>query len=193
MVSSYNKIMTLFAKDVMDRDIPFVDEDATIDKIAIFMSKEKTPYVIVKHKGYAVGIITDTDIIKKVVAKNLLPKKVRAKDIMSYPLIFVRPNDEVQVATSKMRIHNINRVVVIDEKKNLVGVITSERLAKTLPEFIDILELKNEIENEKKRIFSEGPEEESMFGICDECGNISDDLRYVDGKWLCESCRENLL
>ena len=184
--------MALLVRDVMNENIMFVDENTTVDKIAEFMSKHHASCVIVKKKNSAVGIITDTDIIKKVVAKNLKPKNVKAKEIMSYPLIFVRPDDEIQVATTKMRMYNLSRVVVIDENKNLVGVVTADAIARTVPELIDILELKNEIAAEKEKIFKEVPEEESLFGVCDECGNISDDLRYVDGKWLCESCREQL-
>jgi len=184
--------MGLLVRDVMNENIMFVDESTTVDKIAEFMNRQYASCVIVKKRDSAVGIITDTDIIKKVVAKNLQPKNVKAKEIMSYPLIFVKPDDEIQVATTKMRMYNISRVVVIDDNKNLVGIVTADAIARTVPELIDILELKNEIAAKKEKVLKETPEEESLFGICDECGNTSDDLRYVDGKWLCESCREEL-
>ena len=182
--------MPLKIKDIMTSPPIFVEYTTTIDKVAKVMSENRISSVLIKKGGKAIGIITDSDIIKKVVAKDLLPSKVKVGEIMSYPLIYVKPEDEISIATYKMKKFNIRRVVVINENKEVVGIVTATDIARTVPEMIDILELKREMGEypESTPII----EEEPYFGICEECGNESDDLKFVDGRWLCESCRENL-
>ena len=181
--------MPMLVKDVMTTPVIFVDYETTIDEVARVMSKNRISSVLIKKDDKAVGIITDSDIIKKVVAKNLLPSKIKVGEIMSYPLIYVKPDDEVSVATYKMKKFNIRRIVVI-ENGMVVGIVTATDIARLVPEMIDILELKKEMGEypESTPII----EEEPYFGVCEECGNESNDLRFVDGKWVCESCRENL-
>ena len=181
--------MPMLVKDVMTTPVIFVNYEATIDEVARVMSKNRISSVLIKKDDKAVGIITDSDIIKKVVAKNLLPSKIKVGEIMSYPLIYVKPDDEVSVATYKMKKFNIRRIVVI-ENGMVVGIVTATDIARLVPEMIDILELKKEMGEypESTPII----EEEPYFGVCEECGNESNDLRFVDGKWVCESCRENL-
>lgn len=181
--------MPVLVKDVMTTPVIFVDYETTIDEVARVMSKNKISSVLIKKDDKAVGIITDSDIIKKVVAKNLLPSKIKVGEIMSYPLIYVKPDDEVSVATYKMKKFNIRRIVVI-ENGMVVGIVTATDIARLVPEMIDILELKKEMGEypESTPII----EEEPYFGVCEECGNESNDLRFVGGKWVCESCRENL-
>lgn len=103
---------------------------------------------------------------------------------MARPLVTSKPDDTILEATRKMKRNNIKRLVVLHKGK-LVGTLSLSDIARSSPEMIDLLEYKlkmKELPTEIKERFTSG--------ICDFCGNYSDDLRNINDKWLCETCRE---
>jgi len=173
-------------KDLMQRKVHTVDVNASAYSIAKLMAKTRIGCAIVLKKGKPVGIVTDSDIIERVVAKNKQAKKIKAKDIMSSPLITVSPEDSIVDASRKLRKNVIKRLPVVKNGK-LVGIITNTDISSVTPEFLNILE-------ERMKMKESGEEpvrtEETTIGICEGCGNYSDDLKYVNGQWLCPTCRE---
>lgn len=167
----------------MNKNVISVDENSTIQNIAKKMKGIGS--VLVKRKGKVYGIITDSDIIKKIVARGLDPKKVKAKDIVSTPLITIDADENVQKASYLMKKHKIKRLVVIKNDK-IVGIVSATDIARNVPELIDILKFKQELTGEVKRPRYEELETETI-GICEECGNIGR-LTLVEGRWLCEFC-----
>jgi signal-transduction protein with cAMP-binding, CBS, and nucleotidyltransferase domain len=133
-----------------------------------------------------VGILTDSDLIKKIIAKNKKPSSVKVKSIMSSPLVTSKPDETILEATRKMKRNNIKRLPVIENGK-LVGILSLSDIAKSSPEMIDLLEYKL-----KMREYPTEIKEKFTSGICESCGNYTDDLRNVNDKWLCETCREEL-
>ena len=79
---------------------------------------------------------------------------------------------------------NIRRLGVMYKGK-LVGLISSRDILSVMPELIEILV-------EKARIEGEIPESPPMAGYCDNCGRWSDDLKEVEGRFLCKECRIEL-
>jgi len=178
--------MPLLVKDLMSKKVNTIEENKTVFHAAKQMAKERRGYVVVLKKGKPIGILTDSDILEKVISKGKDPKKVKVKDVMTTPLITISPDEELVEASRIMRKNLIKRIPVVKNGK-LVGVITDNDIAKTSPEFINIIE-------ERLRAKEEGFEpkrtEGRISGICEECGNYSDMLYYVNGKWLCENCKD---
>lgn len=178
--------MPIYVKDIMIKPVITIDQEKTVKQAGEMMKKTRRGCLIVTKKGKPVGILSDSDVIKRVVAKNLLPSKVKIKKVMSSPLIVIGPNDDILTAVRKMKKSNIHRLPVVSEGK-LIGLISLSDIAKTSPEMLDLLEYRM-----KMKSFEPEIKEKFTSGVCDSCDNYSDDLKNVNDQWLCERCREEL-
>jgi predicted transcriptional regulator len=135
----------------------------TVQDIAILMNRYQIGCVIIVDDEKPVGIITERDMIKRVICKKLAPEKVRVTDVMSKPLVNASPNMRAGDAAKIMLQWNIKKLPVVEEGK-LVGLVTltdllrtegviealngcalngvSERLKKTLDIYFDDAKLK---------------------------------------------------
>jgi len=78
----------------------------------------------------------------------------------------------------------VKRLPVIENGK-VVGIVTSTDIARTVPDFMEILKERLEMRMSKPMI-----ETAVTSGICEVCGNYSEYLVYEDEQWVCEDCRE---
>lgn len=176
--------MALLVKDIMTKPVVAIDINKSAKHAGMLIKKTRKGALIVVKNGRPVGILTDSDLIKKVIAKNILPSRVKVKNIMSKPLIVAGPNDDITVATKKLRRSNIKRLPVVDKGK-IIGVVSLTDIAVASPGMIYVLENRLKMKEEPFAI-----REKFASGICDSCGNYSADLKNAGGQWLCETCRE---
>ena len=181
----------MLVKDIMSSPVVTLDEDATSNKVATLMDKNDLGCVIILNKaGKPVGIITERDLVSRVLAKNLLPNSTRAKEIMTAPLVTIQPDATISEAARKMSRLDIRRLGVI-YKGNLVGVISSRDVLSVMPELIEIIQETTRLEDAVHA--EETEDEETPFsGYCDRCGGFSENLKGTDGQNLCEDCRIEL-
>ena len=182
----------ILVKDVMSSPAVTTPENTPIDKTAQLMSSDRLGCIIVTSKdGKALGIITESDLVKQVLAKNIRPNKLTAKDVMSAPLITVDP-DEVLTETAKRMIKlKIRRMGVI-YKGNLMGIISSKDILAITPELLENMQEKARIECKPTDEDSEISESTSVTGYCEQCGSWSENLEEIDGTNLCEECKMEL-
>ena len=83
--------------------------------------------VVVVNKGQPVGIITERNVLERVLVRNLNVYQTQAKDIMSTPLVSIGSDRPIKEALDLMRQHNIRRLAVT-ENDALVGLVTERRL-----------------------------------------------------------------
>ena len=179
----------MLVKDVMSSPVITVNEDETVEKVAQLMDKYRLGCIIVTSKdGKPVGIITERDLVVRVLAKNILPSKLKANEVMSSPLMTISPDATISEAARMMSRLNIRRLGVV-YRGELIGIISSKDILAVTPELIEIIQEKARIESQ-----SSGGEAETapLAGYCDRCGAWSDDLREVEGQFLCEDCRIEL-
>lgn len=171
-------------KEAMNTKPISVNPEETVKTAAVLMKENKIGSCIVK-KDKPVGIITESDILKKVVAEGLKPDEVTVEKVMSTPLIVTDPYVDIEEAMKTMSKSNIGKLPVI-EKGELIGIIAMKDILRLSPALLEISrEWSNIVEEEKEkhtgeRIFS---------GKCEECGTLSTDLREVNGTLLCGDCR----
>jgi len=103
------------------------------------MNKFDIGSVIVTASGRPVGIITETNIMRRIVGPRMDPATIWAKDIMTGPLITIDPNADLTEAAKIMAKNNINRLPVMEGDK-LVGLISSTDIVKANPTQLSILE-----------------------------------------------------
>jgi len=181
----------MLVKDAMTSPVLTVDENTPVDKIAQLMDKHGFGCIIVTGKdGKAIGVITEKDMVSRVLAKNVLPAKLKAKKVMSTPLITINPDLTLSEAARTMSRLNIRRLGVM-YKGNLVGIISSKDIVSITPELIETIQEKARLENAKA---SEEEETETtpLAGYCDRCGAWSDTLKEIEGQFICEDCRAEM-
>lgn len=173
----------MVVKEAMSSPVVTMKEDEDIVKVAKMMETGNVGAIIVADKeGKPLGIVTERDIVIRVVAKGDTPHKVRVKDVMTSPLKTVSSDMALIDAMSMMNKLNIRRLGV-SYKGGLVGVVTEKDILRLVPAIIEIAQ-------ERSRIMGgEAPAGPSLEGFCDRCGIHSMNLRSVGGEFLCEDCR----
>jgi CBS domain-containing protein len=180
----------MLVRDVMSSPVVTMDEDETSNKAATNMDMHDLGAVIVTNKaGKSVGIITERDLVIRVIAKNLKPDTVNAKEIMTTPLVTVEPEATISDAARRMTRLDIRRLVVI-YKGNLVGIISSKDILGVMPELIEIMQERSRIEGAESS--EESEEEAPLSGNCDRCNVYSESLKERNGQNICEECRAEL-
>ncbi len=129
----------VIVRDVMAKNVKTVKTDDTVHAAVQKMIKFDIGSVIVTAGGRPVGIITETNILRRIVGPRMDPSTVWAKDIMTSPLITIGPNSDLAEAAKIMAKNNINRLPVMDGGK-LVGLLSSTDIVKANPTQLGILE-----------------------------------------------------
>jgi CBS domain-containing protein len=130
--------VTLKVEDVMVREVITIDENSTVKEAAEVMNKFEIGCLIAVRKGKAMGIITERDLLKRVVADAKNANKTKVKDVMSSPLVVVEPNIDLEEAVKLMFQMKIKKLPVVEEKR-LVGLVTLTDMARFQPQMIKIL------------------------------------------------------
>lgn len=117
--------------DLMSRDVVTTLPDVSMDEAAITMGERHIGSLIVLVNGEPNSIVTERDLLTKVIAAGLNPKEVRVQDVMSSPLLSIRPTATIKEAARTM-LAKKGRLAVFDDGK-LVGVITASDLVHAVP------------------------------------------------------------
>jgi CBS domain-containing protein len=120
--------VSLKTGDVMVREVSTIDENASVKEAADIMNQFEIGSIIATRKGKAVGIITERDLLKRIVAEGKNAKKTRVKDIMSSPLVVITPNTDLEEAARLMFEKKIKKLPVIDQNR-LVGLVSLTDIA----------------------------------------------------------------
>ena len=99
---------------------------------------------------------------------------------MSTPLITVSEGKTVGDAAHMMIKHRVRRLPVVDEDNSVIGIVTVR----------DLLTVSTEINELMADLIEVNRIEEIEMGMCNRCGQMSDDLKRIDNVMLCSSCRE---
>ena len=129
----------ILVRDIMRRNVKTVRTDDSVHAAVLKMNKFQIGSVIVTNNGRAVGIITERNILERIVEPRLDPATIWAKDIMSAPLVTVDPNDTVDEAAKIMAQKRIKKLPVVDGDK-VVGVVSTSDIVRANPTQIGILE-----------------------------------------------------
>ena len=169
--------------DVMTRGVICVGKEDSVKSAAEVMKKNDISSVIVVHKGEGVGIVTERDITSKVVAEGKNPSTVKISEVMTSPLITISPSEDVDEAARIMRDNNIRRLIIKDNGR-IIGVISEFDIVRVEPALHLLIR-----EHAKWDIVNASAAGEGVVtGICESCGNYSENLRSVDGSMVCDEC-----
>jgi CBS domain-containing protein len=119
-------------EDIMTREIFTTTIDATMDNASRIMGDKHIGSLIVNNYSTAIGIVTERDLLSKVLALGKKSSDTKVEDVMSYPLISICPTSEIKEAAQTM-IKKKGRLTVFTCGE-LVGIITASDLIRSLPD-----------------------------------------------------------
>jgi CBS domain-containing protein len=119
---------------VMSKPVMAVELNTNARDCAKAMAKKGVSCAVITQRGSAIGIVTERDLVSKVLAEMIDPKNVLVRDIMSTPLITIAPDAPLTAAADMMAQYRVRRLVVVEGKGHLVGIITTGDIARSLAE-----------------------------------------------------------
>jgi CBS domain-containing protein len=117
-------------KDIMTKNVITVTADTTIFEAADLMNSKGIGCLLVVQDGVPVGIVTERDFVRRIVAKNL-PYSVKVSEIMTKNLVTVDPDMSLKDAARLMSINKIRRLPVLKQNK-LVGIVVASDFVRSL-------------------------------------------------------------
>ncbi len=173
----------LVVREAMSSPVIMVGENDSAANAAGVMKDHGIGAIIV-HGGESqpVGIVTERDLVYRVIAEGKSPSEIKVKEVMSSPLMTVDPEASLEEAMSMMNMNNISRLGVV-YRESLEGVISDKDIIRIMPAIIEIVRERSKIQSGDR---SSGA---SIVGYCSRCEMYTSNLRSVDGEFLCEDCR----
>ena len=116
-------------KELMTSRVEVIHPDSTLDEAAAKMKALDIGLLPVCDGDRLVGMLTDRDITVRATAEGEPPTAVRARDIMTEGVLYCFADQLVSEAARLMQEHQVRRLVVLDQDKRLVGIISLGDLA----------------------------------------------------------------
>lgn len=110
-------------KDIMTKEVVTIETNKSVFEAAELMSSKGLGCLIVVIKAFPVGIITERDIVRRIVAKRSSPD-VKVTEVMTKTLITVDPDTSLKEAARVMSTNKIRRLPVLKQNK-LVGIVVA--------------------------------------------------------------------
>ena len=148
------------AKEIMSQDIVTVAPEALMDEAAKIMGEKHIGSLIVVKYHTPVGIVTERDLLSKVLALGLFLRDENVEDVMSYPLAGVSFTAKIK-EVAQLMISKKSRLAVFDAG-TLVGIITASDLIKSLP---DVPETEVKVDHFMTKDVATADEEASVIDI----------------------------
>ena len=124
----------MLVKEIMTKEVVTIDHNATVLDVCNKYSENRVGCLVVMDKDNPVGIVTERDIIEKIVRMGLSSKKTKVKEIMSSNLKMIHASAKVEEAAEVMKKNKIKKLPVLLNNK-IAGIITVTDIANVLPDF----------------------------------------------------------
>ncbi|MBM4181904.1 MAG: EAL domain-containing protein [Betaproteobacteria bacterium] len=126
--------------DAMTREVVTLREEDSLAVAARRMAERRLSCIVVTRAGQPAGILSERDVVR-LFRESVDPEGVRLAEVMSQPLHTVWENELLAVAMRRMEDDGIRRLVVVDAKSALAGLLTRHDIVKTLQEhYVDMLQ-----------------------------------------------------
>jgi signal-transduction protein with cAMP-binding, CBS, and nucleotidyltransferase domain len=175
---------TLIVREAMSSPVITVwENDSTADAAGVMKEHDVGALIVLGGESQPVGIVTERDLVYRVIAEGRSPGEIKVKEVMSSPLMTVDPEAGLDKAMAMMSMKNVRRLGVV-YKGSLEGMISDKDIIRIMPALIEIVRERSKIQSGDR---SSGP---SVVGYCDRCEMYTSNLRGVGGEFLCEDCRK---
>ncbi|MBI5227074.1 CBS domain-containing protein [Candidatus Micrarchaeota archaeon] len=127
----------------MTKKVAVAPFGTSVIDVAKLMKKLEIGSVIVvqdKEGKHAKGIITERDLVHKILAQSKDGQKMMVEEVMSKPLRVIKSSTTIEEAAKAMRENKIKRLPVVNEHNELIGILSENDIMKIFPVVVDLLE-----------------------------------------------------
>jgi CBS domain-containing protein len=114
-------------KLLSQRELHTVSKGATIREVVFYMAEKGVGLVPIMDSGKLVGVFSERDLVKRVIAKNKNLDETKVEDVMSTKLIIADVNEANESVLAKMKEANTRHILIIENEK-LIGVLAMRDL-----------------------------------------------------------------
>ncbi|NHJ47648.1 MAG: CBS domain-containing protein [Asgard group archaeon] len=200
--------LSMELSELMTSTLHTISYNQTADEAAKAMKENQSGSLIVTPKDEEqkpIGIVTERDIVTKVIAQGKDPKKTLVEEIATKPIVTAPPTTDISKAIALMAKLKIRRLVIV-EKNNYIGIVTYRDLLRVIPGLLEIAKEYEKIgfgqteEIEDLELVEEEYDSDSVLNnpdlslgyYCNQCGEYCDGtpIYDVEDKAICGDCLE---
>jgi len=126
----------VLVKEIMTADVKTITPGSTVQEAAELMAEAGIGSLIVVKRKMLAGILTEGDIIRNVVAKNMLPSQTKVEDVMTTEVVAVGPDTSIEDAANAMTEKKVKRLPVVTESQ-LVGIVSAMDIVAAQPKMME--------------------------------------------------------
>lgn len=167
-------MVEMLVRDAMTESFVRLSPKTSSSEAARIMADSDADCILVVKNEKPVGIVTASDFLRRIVAEGKNASEIPLRKIMSSPVITIDVERNLSEAFTKLSSNAVKRLIVLDGEE-IVGIVTS----------VEVLSYADEL-GEKEEEREVGP------SMCEICGGYFEILAEVDGKFVCEDCKEML-
>ena len=130
----------VLVKDIMTKDVHVARNDTSMAEVIATMTKYDLSYMIVEQSNKPTGIITEHDILVRLVTQGLAPSAVIARMVYTNPIFTIDENATVEEAVNMMKHWGVKHLPVTGNEGQLTGVLTSDDVMFAVPSMMKVLE-----------------------------------------------------
>ena len=131
--------VTVIVRDIMSKDVKVVGADSSVKEVVAAMNKFNIGSIVVVQSERPVGVISERDILRRVVEPSLAPATLTARQVMTSPVFTIRETATVDEAAKLMAKKRVRKLPVMS-KEELVGIVTFTDIVNAVLTMISILE-----------------------------------------------------
>ncbi len=128
----------MIVKDIMEKEVEKTVASTTVSEAAKMMKGKDVGYLLVVEGSKLVGIVTEEDIVEKVVSEDKKPGETKISDIMVSEVVHIDSEKTLEDAAQMMTDKNIKKLPVVDNKK-LMGIVTAKDVIAAEPKMMEQL------------------------------------------------------
>ncbi|MGB9854426.1 MAG: CBS domain-containing protein [Candidatus Bathyarchaeales archaeon] len=130
----------VLVRDVMSKNVRVVRPDSSVKEVVATMNKFDIGSIVVVQGERPVGIITERDILRRIVEPCLAPETLTARQVMTSPVITIDENASIDEAARLMAKKGVKKLLVTRNNDQLVGILTFTDIVTKVPDMLGILE-----------------------------------------------------
>ncbi len=129
----------VIVRDVMSKDLRVVRPDTSVREVVATLNKFDIGSIVVVQSERPVGIITERDILRKVLGASLVPEALTARQIMTSPVITIDQSASIDEAAALMARKKVKKLLATDGEK-IAGMLTLTDIVAKVPKMLSTLE-----------------------------------------------------
>ncbi len=132
--------MSVLTRDIMVSKVITITRDSTVEEAVKLMNEHEIGCLIVTDNQKAIGIVTERDLMKRILARSEETRRIKVREVMSTPLISIEPNVEIGDASRLMFQKNIKKMPIV-KKDELLGLVTLTDILRIQPQLIKMYKI----------------------------------------------------